>query len=104
MLRVVCTTLLLLSPAVAFAESPSRASGDLAIQAREILRKHCSGCHTGSPDVGKSKLNVMDYAQLTATDRPVPAVKPGGRSQLLELIKDGSMPPANRPGPTVAEV
>jgi mono/diheme cytochrome c family protein len=104
MLRFACTLLLLLTPAVALADAPTRASGDLAIQAREILRKHCSECHTGSPEPGHSKLNVMDYAQLTATDRSVPAVKPGGRSQLLELIKDGSMPPANRQGPTAAEV
>jgi hypothetical protein len=81
-----------------------RVNGDLAIRARAILHRYCAECHTGSPDPGKSKLKILDYTQVTAKGRPVPLVAPGGRSQILELIRDGSMPPANRPGPSAEEI
>lgn len=97
---------LLLTPALAPAAEPppTRASGDLAIHARDILRRYCAECHTGNPDPGQSKLKVMEHGQLTAKGRPVPVVAPGARAQLLELVKDGSMPPANRPGPSADEI
>lgn len=34
----------------------------------------------------------------------MPFVTPRGRSQILELVSDGSMPPGNKPGPTDNEV
>ena len=96
---------LFLAPAVTSAaeQPPTRAGGDLAMRARDILRQHCAGCHTGSSDPGYSKLKVMEYGQLTK-GRPVPIVAPGGRSQLLELVRDGSMPPGNRAGPSGEQI
>jgi hypothetical protein len=96
----------LLVPAFAHAADPPehRVNGDLAIRARDILQRYCAECHTGSPDPGKSKLKILDYPHVTAKGRPVPLVAPGGRSQLLELVKDGSMPPANRAGPSAEEI
>jgi hypothetical protein len=90
--------------AVRGAEPASRGRGDLAIAARDILQRHCSGCHDGKPEPGKRKLKVMDYPQLLAKGPPVPFVTPRGRSQILELVKDGSMPPANKLGPNAAEI
>jgi hypothetical protein len=81
-----------------------REKGDLAIRARDIFLRYCAECHTGSAEPGQSKLDIRDHKQLIAKGPPVPFVAPGGRSQVLELIKDGSMPPANRPGPKPAEV
>jgi mono/diheme cytochrome c family protein len=81
-----------------------RAKGDLALQSRDILQRYCAECHTGVADVGKSKLAILDHAQLTAKRTPVPFVAPAGRSLLLDLIKDGSMPPANKPAPTQKEL
>lgn len=87
------------------AEPPEyRVRGDLAIRARETLRKYCSECHTGGADPGRSKLKLLDHAQVVGKKKPVPLADPGGRALLLDLIKDGSMPPANRPGPTPEEV
>ena len=68
------------------------------------MRRYCADCHVGSPEPGKSLLAVMDYQQLTAKGPPVPFVANGGRSQIIALIKDGSMPPANRRGPSIEEV
>ena len=97
-------------PALASAAQPTptstRANGDLAIQARAILRRYCTDCHKGEPGPppGKSKLNLTDYKQVIAKNRKVPFVAPGGRSQVLELVKDGSMPPANLEGPNPKEI
>ena len=63
----------------------------LPFRAQGILRKYCSDCHTGKPDVGQSKLNVMDFGNSQPTGRFTRS-SPAGRSQILELIKDGSMP------------
>jgi hypothetical protein len=76
-----------------------RARGDLAIAARDVLQRRCAACHSGSADPGKSRLALLDHARLTAKGRPVPAVE-----LLLDLVKDGSMPPGNRAAPTAAEI
>lgn len=101
MSRAVVVLAALFAPAFAFGAEPPghRASGDLAIRARDVLQRRCASCHTGSADVGFSKLKLLDHKALTAKGRPVPAP-----AQLLELVKDGSMPPANRAAPTAAEV
>ena len=106
MCRTFLVALLVVLPSFTSGAEPPvhRTNGDLAIQARDILQRRCAGCHTGSPDVGKSKLNVLKHEQLTAKRNTVPFVAPGGRSQLLELLKDGSMPPANREPPSAAEI
>jgi hypothetical protein len=100
--RTTAALALLFSPALAFGAEPAphRARGDLALQARAILRDYCADCHTGSSDPGKSKLRLLDHKQLTAKDRKVPLVAREGRALLLDLVKDGSMPPANRRAPT----
>ncbi|MDY3560024.1 DUF4384 domain-containing protein [Gemmata sp. JC673] len=82
-----------------------RGRGDLAIKARDILKRHCAECHTGSTDPGKSRTNLLDHAQVAGEKKkPIPLAAAGERSLLLELLADGSMPPGNRPAPTPAEV
>ena len=105
MLRTIATLALFLSSAFAYSAepAPARRNGNLAIAAHDILRRYCAECHTGSPDPGKSKLRLLDHNQLTAKGRPVPLVA-RDRSLLLDLVKDGSMPPANRRAPTREEV
>jgi mono/diheme cytochrome c family protein len=66
------------------------APGDLVLQARAILHKHCSACH-GGPG-GKGEITVFHRAGLDRPSRPFLQL-----SQILELIEDGSMPPGNRP-------
>lgn len=92
-------------PAAAQGLSP-RERGDLAIRARGILKKHCGECHTGETAPGKSRLLILDHPALVSKDAPVPFVAAGdaGRSQILQLIEDGSMPPGGRPRPTEEEI
>src|SRR5262245_43262009 len=105
--RLALLVVVLFTSAPARAADPPpahRVTGDLAIRARDILQKHCAECHTGSREPGQSKLKLLDYKQVTAKGAPVQFVVPGGRSQILELVKDGSMPPGNRPPPTAEEI
>jgi hypothetical protein len=87
-----------------------RARGDLAIQARDILRRYCGECH--GPDYKTSPaqtgLGVLDHRQLVnrAAGRQVTFVPRDGAStsHLLELIECGSMPPGGRTRPTEDEI
>jgi hypothetical protein len=82
-----------------------RERGDLAIQARAILRHYCKECHGEAPV--RDAVSVLDHAGLTAKGPPVPFVNlddPRGRSQVIELIEDGSMPPGGRDRPTTDEL
>ena len=92
-------TIAILVCSVARAAVPSpRASGDLVLQARAILKKYCSECHGTKP----GSFDVLDYSQITEK-RPVPFVNPT-RSQIIEFIEDGSMPPGGRARPSESEV
>ncbi|MCI0699929.1 MAG: hypothetical protein L0241_02465 [Planctomycetia bacterium] len=99
-------SILLLAAPARSAELPQhRVSGDLTLQVRDIFQRYCSECHTGGDEPGKSRLVILDHKQVVAKNRPVPFLTPGGgKAQILELIKDGSMPPANKPGPTPDEI
>ena len=80
-----------------------RQTGDLAIQSRAILSKYCGECHKDGST--RSSLSVLDHKQLVNLQSPVPfAARDGSRSQILELLDDGSMPPAARARPTPAEI
>ncbi len=105
-IRAIAVFTLLFTPVFARSAEPPehRVTGDLAIRARAIIQKHCSACHTGNPEPGFSKLKLMDRKQVVARKKPVPLVTAKGRSQLLELVKDGSMPPGNRPGLDAEEI
>ena len=97
--RLLLTFSILAMPGTVSAAVPSpRESGNRVLQARAILKKYCSECHgakTGTFD-------VLDYSQITE-ERPVPFVNPT-RSQIIEFIEDGSMPPGGRPRPDVGEI
>jgi len=79
-----------------------RQRGDLAIQSRAILNKYCFNCH------GKEQrsFNALEYSQVTETHRPVPFVNLDKieRSQIIEFIEDGSMPPGGRDRPKKDEI
>ncbi|HEY1186130.1 MAG TPA: hypothetical protein VGE74_00675 [Gemmata sp.] len=77
---------------------------ELTLRTRDIFRRYCAECHTGAAELGQSKLKLMDHAQVVGKKRPIPLAAPDGRALLLDLVKDGSMPPANRPGPSAEEV
>ncbi|HEY8505034.1 MAG TPA: c-type cytochrome domain-containing protein, partial [Gemmataceae bacterium] len=81
----------------AAAQAPGE-RGDLAIRARAILRRHCLECHREGNLPAGTTLKILDHSDLTRPDRPVPVVQPGNPdgSQLLHLVADGSMPPADR--------
>jgi hypothetical protein len=108
--RLAAIVLVLAAGAQARSDDPvkelgPRERGDLAIRARGILKKYCSECHGENPAV--SLLSVLDHRQLTAkAPNPVPFVDPGsaGRSQVLQFLEDGSMPPGGRPRPKPDEV
>lgn len=101
MFRLVVAVLLSANLASA-AELTPRQRGDLAIQSRAILRKYCHDCH------GKAErsFDALEYAQLIDKNRPVPFVNLAdpARSQVIEFIEDGSMPPGGRPRPTDGEL
>jgi hypothetical protein len=71
------------------AAQPSKAE-DLAIQAREILRRHCSKCHDGAQP--RAELNILDHPRLIDPTRLLVVPRAPNGSRLLELIEDGSMP------------
>jgi len=104
-MRPAFALLVLALPAPAFGDAATlRQRGDTAIHARAIFKKYCSECHNG-----QKTFDVLDHAQLMApegTERPVPFVnlKNSTRSQVLEFIEDGSMPPGGRKGPTEKEI
>jgi len=92
------------------ADEPSglnhRDRGDLAIQARGILKKYCSECHSG--EVGsRGTIVVLEHPKLVADGpNPIHFVLPknAAGSQIIQFIEDGSMPPGNRPRPTTDEI
>src|SRR5690242_7639859 len=91
-------------PGVVRADEPAkltrRERGDLAIQARAILQHYCRDCHGENPI--RDSVSVLDHRALTAKGPPIPFVnldEPRGRSQVIEFIEDGSMPPGGRDRP-----
>src|SRR5262245_31825596 len=77
-----------LAQQTARADQPSDSDG-LAIQAQDILDKHCRACHSG-PDA-RAGLNVFDRKQLL--DRRLINLRVPESSELLDLVESGSMPP-----------
>jgi mono/diheme cytochrome c family protein len=102
------TLLLFTLPAVAADPPKHRLEGDAAIAARRVLVDHCAACH-GDPDPkkGQGRFSVNDWGSLVGNAGPVPFVSQlndDPRSQVLEFLKDGSMPPGTRPRPTQEEI
>jgi len=91
---------ILFLPSAVRGESP-RERGDLAIRARAILKTHCSECHRP----GGQSFDMLDHAALVGP-HPIPFlnVKKSGRSQIIEFLKDGSMPPGGKPRPSAADI
>jgi len=81
-----------------------RQTGDLAIQSRAILRQFCAECH--SDGAGKQgRLAVLDFDTITANVPVAFANKLAGeKSQILEFLVDGSMPPAGKSRPTAEQI
>ncbi|QDU19713.1 hypothetical protein [Urbifossiella limnaea] len=92
------------APAAAAPDLSPRDRGDLAVRARDILKRHCAACHGDKPRRGD--VSVLDHPKLTAPAYPVPLVNPADppKSLLLDLLRDGSMPPGGRPRPTNEEI
>jgi WD40 repeat protein len=63
----------------------------IALQARQVLEKHCYKCH-GKDGVATAGLNVLKWEQLTGTGGFVTGKKPDD-SLLYEYLASGSMPP-----------
>jgi hypothetical protein len=82
-------------PSSARARDQPPAPEELAYRAKDVLRRHCSGCH-GGQKAPRADLRVLDHA-LLLNDRKV--ITPGspGSSELLTLVEVGSMPPGTRP-------
>jgi len=79
-----------------------RDKGDLAIQARGILKKYCSECHSGEAG-SRGTIVVLEHPKLVADGpNPIHFVLPknAAGSQIIQFIEDGSMPPGNRARPT----
>lgn len=106
MIRTSLILILLTSASAPGADALTRRQkGDLAIEARSILRKYCGDCHGLDP--APSTLSLLNHGQLVDNPAaPVPWVSrtDGVRSQIIELIEDGSMPPGGRMRPTDAEI
>jgi mono/diheme cytochrome c family protein len=100
--RAALTLALVPAAGPALAAEPSDA--DLAIQARAILVKHCRACH--GPDKPRGELPLLNHKEVTTGNWPVPIIKPGApeESLMLHLVKDGSMPPADKPKLTADEI
>ena len=95
----------LLAPGAARAAAPDYPERrELTLRTRDIFLRHCAECHTGSDEPGQSRLKLLDHKAVTGKKMPIPLAVPKQRSLLLDLVRDGSMPPANRPGPTEDEI
>lgn len=83
-----------------------REKGDRAIAARQVLFKYCRECHGGDTSAGR--LTVVDHNRLVDPGPvPVPFAsrnKDRPRSQVVEFMRDGSMPPGGRDRPTADEI
>jgi mono/diheme cytochrome c family protein len=84
------------------AADDARERGDLAIQARAILKTYCSECHGARPGL----FDVLVHSQLTDSKKPVPFVNldTPEHSQIIEFLEDGTMPPGKRPRPARGEI
>jgi mono/diheme cytochrome c family protein len=95
----------LLAAAAAAAELDSREIGDRAIAARRVLFKYCRECHG---DAATGRLTVLDHGKLVDPGLvPVPFASrktDSPRSQIVEFLKDGSMPPGGRDRPNPDEI
>ncbi|MFO0806840.1 MAG: hypothetical protein U0791_27355 [Gemmataceae bacterium] len=96
-MRPFAILLLLASPALA--EPTPRERADLVLRTRAILKKHCAECHKP----GGESFDILDHGLLTGI-HPVPFAKKGGRSQIIEFLEDGSMPPAGKPRPSMEDI
>jgi hypothetical protein len=88
-----------------------RAKGDLAIQARNILRTYCVECHgpNHKEAAAHTSFGVLTHKELVNADPARAGLtfvpKDGkGKSHLIELIECGSMPPGGRKRPTDKEL
>lgn len=94
---------LLALPAVAADPPKHRVEGDAAVAARRVLLEHCSACH-GDPDKQKrqGRLYVNDWTALVGNAGDTGKISfvsldtDDTRSQVVEFMKDGSMPPGGR--------
>ncbi len=107
------TTMLVLACGAVSAqpEKPTRESGDKAIEARRILKRHCGECHWNDHRTkpAGSDLGVHDHAAITSpasVAHPLPFVVPRNpsKSLIIELIESGTMPPGGRTRPSPEEV
>lgn len=95
MCRIRSLLVLLVAPLALCAQPP--APGDLVLQSRAILNKHCATCHHGGPG-SKGELSVLSRTGLDRPNRPFVQLQ-----QIVELVDDGSMPPGKRPAVPPAE-
>ncbi len=91
---------LLTLPALAADPPKHRADGDAAVAARRVLLEHCASCH-GDADEKKrqGRWTVSDYSTLVGNAGKIPFAsldKDDLRSQVVEFMTDGSMPPGGR--------
>jgi mono/diheme cytochrome c family protein len=75
-------------------------STDLATRARDVLRKHCAACHSGTTP--RAGLRVLDHDALLRGRKVIVAGAPDG-SELIDYVEGGSMPPGIRPKVPPAE-
>jgi mono/diheme cytochrome c family protein len=69
---------------------------ELALKARDVLRKHCFECHGQNPKKPKGALNLFDRSHLDDKERGIVVAKTPGESELVKRIEDGTMPAGKR--------
>lgn len=96
---------------VGWAADPTpREVGDAAIAARAVFMTHCQDCHSEAKSKTKhGRVRVDDFNALTGNiDEPPPIdfvrLNSEGRSQVIDFMKDGSMPPGGRPPVSEKEI
>jgi serine/threonine-protein kinase len=85
--------------ALALPSAPAQAAPtpqELAGRARDVLQQYCAECHGGARPRGG--VAVLDHAALTASPGVVESGRPEA-SELLQLVRSGTMPPGDRPRP-----
>jgi mono/diheme cytochrome c family protein len=95
----VAILLALASVGVGFKDAPQtkQAAKRSDDQVRPILAKHCQGCHGPEKPKGDFRLDKLaaDFADPSSRER---------WQALLKRVKDGEMPPKNKPRPSEKEI
>jgi len=88
------------------AQPDAKELAELTVRARAVFEKHCAACHTGIDKPGHSSLPLLSHKAVIGSAAPIPFVnrKKPDDSLILQLMRDGSMPPGGHARPKADDI